>query len=343
MAVFIGFIVYKAVLNNQMDTVTVTADFRDIEKTLTIPGIVQPSKEIDIKSTISGVLDELFVQIGDDVIAGQPLARVQFVKDPLEYRRMLKDLDVAKKRLENTEKTFKRTKTLFEKKMIAPEEYENEQSNLAVIQTEYQAIESELNMLKGYYNLEEVSNIITATNQGTILELPVKEGGSVMARGTLNEGTTIARIADLKSLVFKGNILESDVVQIKPDMPVKLITGISEDVEIDGSITLIAPKGVVQDGVARFEITANLLIPEMYRPLIRAGCTANATFTLKKKTHVLALEEKYFSFAYDSIYVEVKNEKGKFEKRFLKIGISDGIYTEILEGLDSSTVIKTRY
>lgn len=341
MAGFIGFIIYRAILSNRGGEVAVThPEFRDIEKTLTIPGVIQPLKEIEIKSTISGVLDELFVQIGDKVIYGQPLARVQFVKDPLEYKRLLKDLEVAETRLKNEEKIFERAQELFDKNVIALEEYENERTSLSIVQSEYQAIVAELDMTKGKYNLKEVSNIITATDNGTVLELPIKEGGSVMARGTLNEGTTIAKIADLQSLIFKGNVLESDVIQLETEMPLKLTIGPSKELELTGVISLIAPKGFIQDGVAKFELTADLSVPEQFRSIVRAGCTANATVLLEQKINVLVLEEKYFQFNYDSIYVEVENEKGKFKKQFIKTGISDGIYTEIISGIDSLAIIK---
>lgn len=341
MAGFVGFIIYRAVQSNRgSEAAIIRPEFRDIEKTLTISGVIQPSKEIEIKSTISGVLDELFVQIGDKVTYGQPLARVQFVKDPLEYKRLLKDLEVAETRLKNEEKIFERAQELFDKSVVALEEYENERTNLSIVQSEYQAIAAELDMTKGKYNLKEVSNIITATDNGTVLELPVKEGGSVMARGTLNEGTTIAKIADLQSLIFKGNVLESDVIQLEADMPLRLTIAPSKEFELTGVISLIAPKGFIQDGVAKFELTADLSVPEQFRSIVRAGCTANATVLLEQKMNVLALEEKYFQFSYDSVYVEVEDEKGKFRKQYIKTGISDGIYTEILSGIDSLTTIK---
>lgn len=341
MAGFVGFVIYRAILSNRGSEATIIhPEFRNIEKTLTIPGVIQPLKEIEIKSTISGVLDELFVQIGDKVIYGQPLARVQFVKDPLEYKRLLKDLEVARTRLQNEEKIFERAQELFDKNVIALEEYENERMNLSIVQSEYQAIVAELDMTKGKYNLKEVSNIITVTDNGTVLELPIKEGGSVMARGTLNEGTTIAKIADLQSLIFKGNVLESDVIQLEIGMPLKLTIGPSKELELTGVISLIAPKGFIQDGVAKFELTADLSVPEQSRSIVRAGCTANATVLLEQKINVLALEEKYFQFNYDSIYVEVEDEQGKFKKQFIKTGISDGIYTEIISGIDSLAIIK---
>ena len=337
----IGFIVYRAVRSSSTDYIkTVNAHIRDIEKKMTISGVIQPLKEIEIKSTISGVVEELYVQVGDEVKFGDPIARVQYVKDPMEYKRLRIELTVAKTRLDNAKSNFERTRTLYKKDVIASEEYENAQSNLSVLQSEYNSVASELNMLQGKYNRNDVSNIIKATDSGTVLDLPIKEGGSVMARGTLNEGTTVARIADLKSLVFKGNVLESDVIQLSEDMPMSFSMVAAKDIKIVGILSMIAPKGILQDGVSRFEITADLDIPDSYRSYIKAGSTVNAETILESKEQVLALEEKYFQFSYDSVFVEVKTQNGNFEKCFLQTGISDGIYTEIRSGIDSLSMIK---
>ena len=337
----VGFIVYRAVQSSSTDyTRTVNAQIRDIEKKMTISGVVLPSKEIEIKSTISGVVEELYVQVGDEVNFGDPIARVQYVKDPMEYKRLRIELTVAKTRLDNAKSNFERTRTLYRKDVIASEEYDNAKSNLSVLQSEYNSVASELSMLQGKYGRNDVSNIIKATDSGTVLDLPIKEGGSVMARGTLNEGTTVARIADLKSLVFKGNVLESDVIQLSEGMPMLFSMVAAKDIKVAGILSMIAPKGVLQDGVSRFEITADLDIPDSYRSYIKAGSTVNAETTLESKEQVLALEEKYFQFSYDSVFVEVKTQNGVYEKCFLQTGISDGIYTEILSGIDSLSAIK---
>ena len=336
-----GFVVYRAIQSSYKDdTQTTIPQIRDIEKTMTISGVIQPLKEIDIKSTISGVLEELYVQIGDEVNFGDPIARVQYVKDPMEYKRLQKELDVARTRMNNAKTIYNRLHILYQKEVVASEDYENAKSNFFVLQSEYDNVESELNMLQGKYNQLDVSNIITATDRGTILELPVKEGGSVMARGTLNEGTTVARVADLKSLVFKGNVLESDVLLLYKGMPISFSLVAAKDLSVMGILSMIAPKGILQDGVSRFEITADIDIPDSFRSSIKAGYTVNAEIVIERKEHVLALEEKYFQFSYDSVFVEVQNTKGNFEKRFLQTGISEGIYTEIISGIDSNSKIK---
>lgn len=338
----IGFIVYRKLNASEDYSQTIHAEIRDIEESLTISGVVQPMKEIDIKSTISGVLEKLSVQVGDEVKIGHDLARIQYVKDPMEYKNLIKNLEVARTRYDNAWQRFQRTTELYGKRLVSSQEYENEKDELSVLLAEYEAVKSELNMLKGRYQTEGVSNVIASTGEGTILDLPVKEGGSVMARGTLNEGTTIAKIADLSSLVFKGDVVEADLSKLKVGMSVRYTLSAIPDVDLDGKITLIAPMGVVRDGIARFQITANINVPAKYQKCVKAGCTANATVILRRAHGVVALDEKYFQFSDDTVFVEVKKSDGIYERRNLETGISDGIYTEIVKGLSVKDLIKAK-
>lgn len=338
----IGFVVYRKLNTNDDYSKTVRAEIRDIEETLTISGVIQPMKEIEIKSTISGVLETLSVQVGDEVKIGQDLARIQYVKAPMEYKDLMKNMEVAKTRYNHALQRFQRTTDLHDKKLISSQEYENEMDDLSILLTEYESLKSELNMLKGKYQTEGVSNVITSTAEGTILDLPVKEGGSVMARGTLSEGSTIAKVADLSSLVFKGEVVEADLSNLKVGMPVHYTCNVLPDVLFNGEITLIAPMGIIRDGIARFQITASINVPKKYHKYIKAGCTANATVVLKRAYNVIALDEKYFQFNDDTIFVEVKKSDGIYEKRNLTTGISDGIYTEIIKGINIKDLIKVK-
>lgn len=343
MLLAVGYIVYRIMLDvNKEIWPTVSARKMDIERTLTIPGVILPIKEIEVKSSISGVLEELYVQVGDFVRQGQNIARVQYVKDPLEYQRLSREMEVTMIKYNKAKESFSGTESLYHSRLISKEEYQTEKSNVDVLESQYLSTTTELNMLKGKYQ-SGVTNIITATNSGVILELPVKEGGSVMARGTWNEGVTVARIADLHALVFKGNVSEADVLLLAPSMHMTLSLTANKDLCLSGVVSLIAPKGVVREnGVSYFEVTATIDVPDTCSSRIKAGCTANARAVIQRKTNVLALEEKYFQFDYDSIYVEVEDENGKFSKQFLQTGISDGIYTEIISGIDGRDRIKVK-
>lgn len=341
LVITVGYIYIRS--SNRKDNMryeTTYAQMRDIEQSIIVSGAIEPLKEIDIKSTISGVLEELLVKVGDDVTMGQPIARVQYVKDPMEYKRLVNELDRAKTRLENAQTSFDRIQKLFDNEVVSAEEYESSLNNLKLVKSEYETTSSELNMLKGKYEGDMVSNIIKATNNGTILDLPVKEGGSVMARGTLSEGSTIARIADMRQLVFKGDVPENDVLKLHVGMDVTCSMIIRDDMEIGGTLSLIAPKGTITSGIAYYEVTADLQIPDSCRSSIKAGCTANMHIVTDRRSNVVALDEKYFQFSYDSVYVEVHAPDNTFKRRDLTLGISDGIYTEIVAGLDTLDEIK---
>ena len=337
---FLGFVIYNAVNSQNKHIATVNAEYRTIEEKLVVSGTIEPQKEIEVKSTISGVLEKLYVQIGNEVVCGQDIAKIQLVVDPVEYEQLVKEKTVAQIRFENVKNEFERTKQLFDRGVIAKEEFERGQTDFKLAQSEYSAIIVRLNMLKGNYAKKEMSNTIYATGDGTILELPVKEGGSILARGTWNERSTVAKIADLNVLIFKGYILESDILKLHVGMKMNFSLATQRNINFEGTLQLINPKAFVQNGVAHFEIVAGIFVPDTLRQYIKAGGSANGIIVLGRREHVLSLEEKYFQFIADSIFVEVESKNGQFTKQFITTGISDGIFTEIISGIDSLSKIK---
>ena len=161
-----------------------------------------------------------------------------------------------------------------------------------------------------------------------------------MARGSFSEGSTVAKVAELSALIFMANVIESDAVKLRTGMQIDYKAVADSVVHFSGRILSIAPVGVVENGITRFEVKASMNVPDKYKDFIKAGCTINATTLLRSRKHVLALEERFFQFNYDSVYVEVKDKAGKYQKRQLKTGISDGMYTEILSGLSPKDEIK---
>ena len=315
-------------------------EYRNIEERLPLSGIAQPVKEFEIKSTISGVMEKLYVEVGDYVKYGDAIAKVRMVKNPEEYQDLTRRLEVARMKMDDTQSKFNRTRQLYENKLISDEEYETAKTDLMILRAEFQSVLAEMNMLKGRYQSAGISNVIRATNQGTVLSLPVKEGGSIMARGSFSEGSTVAKVAELSALIFMANVIESDAIKLRTGMQIDYKAVADSVIHFSGRILSIAPVGVVENGITRFEVKASMNVPDKYKDFIKAGCTINATTLLRSRKHVLALEERFFQFNYDSVYVEVKDKAGKYQKRQLKTGISDGMYTEILSGLSTKDEIK---
>ena len=300
-----------------------------------------PSKEIDIKSNISGVLDELFVNVGQQVHKGQVIARIRVETNPAEYRQLQKRLEIAEAQFRSNQTNYNRSWQLYEKKVIAAADLEREQISFLLAKAEYEAALAEWQIVSNDTKFDNRNpNAVIATDDGTLLELPVRTGGPVMSRGSFSEGTTVARIARLDNLVFRGYVAEADVGALKEGMLLNLIVSAIKDYKISGTLRLIAPKGVLHEGITKFEIEADVIIPQDLTVMLRAGYSASAEITVESKEKILSLEEKHLNFSGDSVYVETMNQIGKWERTTIITGTSDGIYTEIISGIDSMTVVK---
>jgi HlyD family secretion protein len=320
---------------------TLTPSIRTIERKIIVPGTIVPAKEIDIKSTFSGVMEQLYVKVGEYVFKGQAIAKIKFVSDPKEYQNNLRRYQIAEAHYKNNQKNLERTKLLYDKKIIPLSEYEDIQTNWTATKAEYDAALKELLFVEGKQtDIEGISNIIYSTDAGTVLELPIKEGGSIMARGAFSEGSSIAKLASLSTLLFKGMVNEGNVSDIKTGMYVKIIIGALNDMEIGAKLSLISPKGIFRDGIAKFDIEANIVMKK--NETLRAGYSANAEFILERKEDILSVEEKYFIFKQDSVYIEIV-ENNKLKQVKVLTGVSDGIYTEIISGMNAETLIHDKY
>lgn len=188
-------------------------------------------------------------------------------------------------------------------------------------------------------NSKQVANIVASTMNGMILDVPVEEGSSVIERNNFNEGTSIATVADMGSLIFEGNVDESDVGKLKEGMTLVLKVGAIADEEFKGVLEFISPKGVDTDGTVNFKIKAAIKNDES-DTFLRAGYSANADIILEKKEQVVTINERDLIIENDTSYVELVTGDQEFERKMITTGISDGILIEVLSGIDTTTQIK---
>ena len=187
-------------------------------------------------------------------------------------------------------------------------------------------------------NSRQVSNVVVSTVDGMVLEIPVEEGSSVIERNNFNEGTSIASIADMNSLIFEGLVDESDVGKLKEGMPLELTVGAIENEKFDAVLEYISPKGVEEEGTVKFTVKA--AVKPSKDVFLRAGYSANGDIILDRRDSVIALKERDVIFKNDSTFVEVKTGENQTEKKQIKVGLSDGIQIEVLEGIDTTTMVK---
>ena len=315
---------------------------QSIEKKTVVTGKVIPEDEVEIKPQISGIIELLYVDEGDLVTNGDLLAKVKVVPDE-------QALNTAKGRLSNTlilfenaKIEFKRNQSLFEKEIISKQQFDNAKLSYDQAEQNLKNARSDLQIIKmGSAGGSTIANTyIRATVAGTILEIPIKEGDQVIESNTFNAGTTIATVADLKKMIFEGKVDEAEVEKLVIGMPLTVNLGAIQDKDFDAKLNFIAPKGNEEQGTVQFKIEGDVYLDDSV--FIRAGYSANASLVLEKKDSVMGISEALLQF--DKItnnpYVEVKNDKGKFERKNIELGISDGINVEILSGLSLEDEIK---
>ena len=182
---------------------------------------------------------------------------------------------------------------------------------------------------------------VRSTITGMILDVPIKVGNSVIQSNTFNDGTTIATVADMSDMVFKGKIDETEVGRVHEGMDIKLTIGALESRKFDAKLEYVAPKGANENGAVMFEIKAAVDLSDDV--FVRAGYSANAEIVLKRVENVLTLPENTVTFEGDSAFVYlVKQEEPEqvFEKHAIETGLSDGIKIEIKSGIAESDKVR---
>ncbi len=312
-----------------------------VEQKTVVTGKVIPEDEVEIKPQISGIIQELFVEEGDNVNEGDLLAKVKVVPNEGSLNSAKGRVASLKIILDNSKIEYERNKLLFEKEIISKQDFQNASLNFNRASQDLANAKSDLEViLLGSAGGSSTANTnIRATVAGTVLEIPVEAGDQVVESNTFNAGTTIATIADLNKMIFEGKIDESEVEKLKIEMPLVINLGAIQNKDFKAKLKFIAPKGNEEQGTVKFKIEADVFLDNSIN--VRAGYSANASLVLEKKDSIMVISEALLQFdKSDDAYVEIEKTDQKFERIKIKTGISDGINIEILSGLDMNDKIK---
>lgn len=343
--VFGGTIYYLYGKSKQKPVVfeTTTAFQTDIVKKTVATGKVVPRQEIDIKPQVSGIIEQIYVEPGQKIKAGDLIARVKIIPNMLNLANAESRVNRAQISLQDTKRAFERQRELFEKGVVAEAEFQQYEMTYLNAMEELQAAENNLQLIRDGVAKSQgtASNtLIRSTISGMILKVPVEVGNSVIETNNFNEGTTIATIADMSEMIFKGKVDESEVGNIHEGMNLILTIGAIDNMQFDAKLEHISPRGVEESGAVQFEIRAAVSLKSDV--FIRAGYSANADIVLDSRSNVLALKESLLLFDKDSAYVEVETAPQVFERRDIKLGLSDGLNVEILSGLSADDKVKVQ-
>lgn len=278
-------------------------------------------------------MDKVFVKIGDKVQIGDKIAQIKLVPDPAKLESAKSNLNSAKIYFENQQKNLDRNKILFDKKVIAAAEFEDYQKAYEISKEQYISAQNQLTLIQeGFVKNADISNIVRATASGTIIDLPLKSGSSVIERNSFNTGTTLAVIARLDTFVFRGKVNETDMIYLHRGMELTLNINAYKNQTRKAILNEVSAKGNEEQGMMKYYIEASFGLANDSL-VIRSGYTANAEIILQRRKNVIAIKEKYLQFQNDSAFISVVKRDNKEEKRFLVTGLSDGINIEIIKGL----------
>jgi HlyD family secretion protein len=382
MGVFVVYYFINQEEDIQEDVELVSPRMDSIIKKTVATGSIVPLKEVAVKPAVSGIIDKIFFEAGQEVKVGDVIAKIKVIPNMTNLTNVQNNLEQARLTLDMRQREMKRQKQLFDDGVIAEREYMTAKDDYDLAKNQVSAASESLIIVREGTSSRSSSTLtlIKATTSGVILDIPVKEGANVIESNTFNEGTTIATIADLSNMIFEGKVDEAEVGKLKKGMDLVLTIGAIDNEKFDAKLDFIAPKGIEEEGAIKFPIKADVELKE--NQFVRAGYSANADIVLERKDNVLVIEEAWLQSAdknkekeesknkekgnttdkkenkqdsnqdstktadktsnpkSDALYVEVQTAENVFEKRYLTLGLSDGINIEVLKGLKLGDKIK---
>ena len=350
MALFVGYTLYFLWKQSQpVPTVyeLVSPQRRTLVKRTTVAGSMEARRMVAVKPQATGFIDRLLVEPGDKVKAGDVIATVRIIPDMAQLNEAKSRVESARITLAEVKREYDRVRSLYEAGVMSRDDFERKSSQLASARESVAAAESQVQVItrgqssrSGGVSVTDLRSTIT----GVVLNVFVKEGASVSGTSAFTEGTTVAKIADMDDIIFRGFIDETEVALLRTGMDVELHLGSMQEVTIPGKLDYIAPEGELQNGAKMFEVKATANIPADVT--IRSGYSANASIVMGTANNVLSCDETAIAFEDGKPYVYVltsdpaDTEHQQYERRAVTIGLSDGLAIELKSGVKMGELLR---
>lgn len=345
---FVGTLIYLWKRSQPKITIynTISAVQDTLQNSTVATGNIEPRDEVLVKPQISGIISEIYCQAGQKVKTGDVLAVVKVIPEIGQLNSAESNVKIQEISLEQTKREYNRIKSLHDAGVATDEELETittelakNNENLTSAKESLEIIQTGISKRSAKYSNTQIRATIT----GVVLDVPIKVGNSVIQANTFNDGTTIASIADLGDIIFKGTVDETEIGKLSEGMDVEIAIGALQDVKLDATLEYLSPKSTMTNNIVTFEIKAAVEVPDSI--FIRAGYSANATIITDKREGVLSISEAVIEYKDGKPNVNIlTSEEGvepqTFESREITTGLSDGVNIEVTTGLDGSEKIK---
>lgn len=317
-----------------------------IQRSIILTGKIAPRNEVMIVPQLNGIIAEIMKKPGDLVKAGDIIARIKVVPEMGSVNQAESQVEIAKIALDEAEQKYKIATELHQQGIVAEEEYATTKANYLQAKERLESAKDAYNIVltgMSQRNAQGSTTLVRSTVDGTILDIPVKEGNSVIQANSFNAGTTIATIADMTEMIFIGKVDEVDIARVATGLPVTVRIGAIEGSAFSGVVEYISPKTIQQQQGTQYELKAAITIDDYSR--IRSDMSANAELITDQVSNVLAVPEGALQFEGDKVYVEVVTSDAdpkhlQTERREIKTGISNGSLIEVKSGLKEGEKVK---
>ncbi len=338
------FAVFKGLFGKEQSNIRYVEVTRGtIERQAVATGMIGPEFEVEVKPQISGIINEVFKRMGEKVQVGEPLVKVKPNPTPFDSVAAKRSVEAAKLNEERAVE-FRDKENLLAKimsLMMGKKEMERqyEQARLGRVRAEEQL--DLLEQGKVVMDDEVIDSVVTSPIDGYILERRVNVGDPVDALGSRTGGTVLCVLADMDTLVFRGTVDEIDVGHLKEGMEARIQVGALPECLLQGTLDEISLKAQQRNNATVFEVRLYFERPEDL--VLRAGYSATANILVQKKDNILLLPERVIERRNAEAFVRVlKEPTGSSETRQIETGLSDGLMTEIVSGLDEGQRVLER-
>lgn len=347
-----------------------TAERGDLARSVVATGRIEPISKVEIKSKANGIIKELKVKEGDGVTEGQVLAeldrenlaarlreaRAALLSAESNHRAALAELEKNKVEAESPDAAFarrnvERVEKLFKSGLISQQELDDGRRTLEQAENRQQAARTQIGVSQARVSQteaevaqykaaverseEEFNNAtIRSPIRGVVLSRDVELGSPVSSILNMGSAATLVMVlGDVSQVYVRGKVDETDIGLVRLNQSARIKVETFKEREFQGHVTQISPMGVEKDNVVSFEVRVSISNPGGE---LRANMTANAEIILEERKGTLIIPEAAVIYdAQRDAWVEtpsVASRSGK-EKKRVKVGVSNGTKTEVLEGL----------
>jgi HlyD family secretion protein len=316
---------------------TAKAELRNISFAVNAAGEIAPAEQVSVRPEINGLLEQLPVDVGDQVKKDDLLFKLD--DKVLQQQRASNVTDIEKARLgvEKAERDYKRAQQLLTEKLISQELFDDTKTAYDLAKNALERSQRDLALT----DEELTKTVVRAPFACTVLTRPVSIGQAVSGSGGFNSGTEVLTVADLNSMIINAQVNQADVPRLKAGETVEVTVEAVAGLRVTGLVERIYPQATIKNNIKGYPARIAL---KNVDPRIRPGMTANVKIPVASAENVTAVPlaavftEKNPDSGQMERFVYVEQGDG-FEKRNVKVGVSDFFFAEVQDGLKEGEVV----